>query len=80
LTKEKSEKCQRVSVADAAKEIGCHPEYLRRKMAAKDWDLGRVVTPKNKGGQHEYFIFRTKLDKFLGIERREESENNEKVI
>lgn len=71
---------QRVSVANAAKEIGCNTEYLRRQMKNKQWDLGRVVPPKKVGGQHEYFIFRTKLDKFLGIEGREESEINEKVI
>jgi hypothetical protein len=66
--KEKSENCQRVDVADAAEEIGCHPEYLRRRMAAKDWDLGRVVPPKKVGGKREYLIFRPKLDRFLGKE------------
>ena len=59
---------QRVSVVAAAKEIGCHPEYLRRQMKAGAWDLGNVVKPAAKGGNNEYFIFRTKLDKFLGKE------------
>lgn len=60
---------QRVKVADAAKEIGCHPEYLRRQMKAGKWDLGKVVKPRTVGGNYEYFIFRTKLDRFLGMEQ-----------
>ena len=63
--------CQRVTVADAAKEIGCEPDYLRQKMKKKIWDLGKVVEPPTKGGRYEYFIFRAKLDKFLGIESKE---------
>lgn len=59
---------QRVSVVEAAKEIGCHPEYLRRQMKAGKWDLGKVVRPARSIGKCEYFIFRVKLDKFLGKE------------
>ncbi|MBO5068774.1 MAG: hypothetical protein J6C37_00185 [Roseburia sp.] len=55
-------------MAEAAAEIGCHPEYLRRQMARKKWDLGNVVPPEKPGGQHEYRIFRAKLDRFLGKE------------
>lgn len=65
----KTDSCQRVSVNDAAAEIGCHPEYLRRKMKAKKWDLGRVEPPLKKNGQYTYLVFRAKLDKFLGIEK-----------
>lgn len=57
---------QRVRVEDAAREIGCAPEYLRRQMKAGKWNLGEVVKPQVSGCQHEYFIFRAKLDKFLG--------------
>ena len=60
--------CVRVDVKEAAKEIGCHPEYLRRKMKEKKWDIGRVEPPKKKGGKYTYLIFRPKLDKFLGME------------
>lgn len=59
---------QRVKVADAAREIGCHPEYLRRQMQAGKWDLGKVVRPARGSGKYEYFIFRAKLDRFLGLE------------
>lgn len=56
----------RVSVRDAAREIGCAPQYLRLRMQAGDWDLGSYVGP-GKGGQHgNYYVFRDKLDKFLG--------------
>lgn len=60
--------CQRVTVEQAAKEIGCFPQYLRNKMKAKEWDLGRVVNSKKPNGQSTYFIFREKLDRFLGKE------------
>lgn len=67
MRKAKSEDCQRVSVSDAAKEIGCDPQYLRLKMKKKKWDLGKVEPPTN-GGRCEYFIFRRKLDAFLGLD------------
>jgi hypothetical protein len=71
IKKERAENCQRVDVADAAAEIGCHPQYLRQMMRSKKWDLGRVVMPQTANGQCMYLIFRAKLDKFLGIERVE---------
>ena len=59
-------KVERVSVKDAAAEIGCAPEYLRRQMKSGRWNIGEVVKPSKGGCQHEYFIFRAKLDSFLG--------------
>ncbi|MCI9448316.1 MAG: hypothetical protein HFH36_13295 [Lachnospiraceae bacterium] len=58
---------QRVSVEDAAKEIGCNKEYLRRKMKNGEWDLGEYGKPERGQKKGTYFIFRHKLDKFLGI-------------
>lgn len=66
--KSKSDICQRVSVPDAAAEIGCDPHYLRIMMRNKKWDLGAVVPPKKVGGKYQYLIFRKKLDRFLGLE------------
>ena len=63
-----AETCQRISVPDAAKEIGCDPDYLRQKMKRKEWDLGVVVPPVKGKKMYTYFIFRAKLDRFLGIE------------
>ena len=57
---------QRVSVADAAREIGCYPEYLRRQMRAGKWRIGEVVKPTGASGRYSYFIFRAKLNEFLG--------------
>lgn len=68
MVRNRSESCQALTVAEAAAEIGCHPQYLRQQMAKKEWDLGKVVPPKKAGGQHDYRIFRAKLDKFLGKE------------
>lgn len=62
-------KGDRITAAAAAREIGCNVEFLRRQMQRKDdgrWDLGEVVPPEVPGGNYQYFIFRGKLDKFLG--------------
>lgn len=64
--------CQRVSVAEAAKEIGCNIEYLRRQMKAGNWDLGKVVKPSGKIKNYQYFVFRPKLNKFMGQEEHHE--------
>lgn len=57
---------ERVPITTAAEEIGCSQQTIREKMYIGEWDLG-VVT-KNKSGYQKarYYIFRTKLDKFLG--------------
>ena len=57
---------QRVSVPDAAKEIGCDPQYLRQQMKSGHWDLGSYVKPGHGKNRASYFVFRDKLDRFLG--------------
>ena len=57
----------RVTVADAAKQIGCTQDFLRQRMKRKEWDGGVAVPPVKKGGPYQYYIFQAKLDKFLGI-------------
>lgn len=61
---------EKVPVEQAARMIGCAPEYLRRQMKAKEWDLGQVVRPPRGGNNYRYYIFRAKLEKFLGKESR----------
>ena len=56
---------QRVSVADAAKEIGCCKEYLRRQMRSGRGKLGKVVKPPRGHTVYQYFIFRNKLNEFF---------------
>lgn len=68
---------QRLTVKQAAAEIGCDPEYLRRQMRSGKWDLGSVIRPSKGGSIYQYFIFRAKLDKLLGIERRERDERTD---
>lgn len=58
---------QRVSVPEAAKEIGCDQNYLRQQMRRGEWDLGSYVRPGRGKKKASYFVFRNKLDKFLGI-------------
>ena len=65
---------QRVSVAQAAEEIGCAKEYLRRQMQRGEWDLGSYCKPERGQKKGTYFIFRYKLDRFLGIKDTEEGE------
>lgn len=57
---------EKVPVEQAARMIGCAPEYLRRQMKAKVWDLGQVVRPSRGGSKYRYYIFRAKLERFLG--------------
>lgn len=58
----------RVSPKEAAKEIGCAEQYLRERMKDKrnHWDLGAVVKPDSGRTNYKYYIFRSKLDAFLG--------------
>ena len=57
---------ERVKVADAAKEIGCAPGFLRMKMKTGEWDIGAYSKPSRDGKNASYYVFRSKLDKFLG--------------
>lgn len=58
---------ERVKVKDAADEIGCCIPYLYEMMRTGKWDLGDYA--KSKGRKRAtVFIFRDKLDKFLGKE------------
>lgn len=66
---------QRVRPADAAKEIGCCLGYLYERMRLGDWDLGEYVKPKGRK-RATVFIFRDKLDRFLG----KRPESNSKSI
>ena len=59
---------QRVTVKNAALEIGCSEALLKARMRRKEWDLGFVEGDYRK----TYYIFREKLDRFLGKEKREE--------
>ncbi len=71
---------QRVRVEDAAREIGCCVEYLRRKIQSGEWDLGEYGKPKKGQKKGSYFIFRHKLDNFLGIIGNEEIQENRKMV
>ena len=62
---------ERVSVSDAAKELGCAAQAVRERMKRGIWDLGEVIEPCNMSGKHYcYNIYRPKLDRLLGKEVR----------
>lgn len=60
---------ERVSLLDAAKEMGLAPQGVREYMKRGLIDIG-VVVPVASGNskQLRYLIYRDKLDRFLGKE------------
>lgn len=61
---------ERVSVVEAAKELGCAPQAVREMMKRGRWDLGEVIPPDSSAGKqfYSYYIYRAKLNRFLGKE------------
>lgn len=66
---------ERVSVQQAAKELGLAPQGVREYMKRGLIDIGEVLpTVQGKGKTNRYLICRKKLDKFLGktnVDRKE---------
>ena len=57
---------ERVSLKQAAAELGMSPQGVREYMKRGLIDIG-VVLPNIKGkGKRQYFIYRDKLDRVLG--------------
>ena len=65
---------ERVSVEQAAKEIGIAPQGLREYMKRGLIDIGAVLPNiSGKGKSKRYLISRSKLDKYLGREERKDA-------
>ena len=65
----KSKESNRVSVTQAARELGMAPQGLREHMKRGLIDIGFVVPhPVSKQKKFDYFIYRDKLNKVLGKE------------
>lgn len=56
---------ERVTVQQAAKELGLAPQGVRVQMQRGMLDIGRVV-PSVRGNGQRYLIYRDKLDRELG--------------
>lgn len=56
---------ERVTVQQAAKELGLAPQGVRVQMIRGELDIGRVV-PSVSGNGRRYLIYRDKLNKELG--------------
>ena len=56
----------RVSVAQAAKELGLAPQGVREYMKRGLIDIGEVLPALSGGDSLRYHIYRDKLDKHLG--------------
>ena len=64
--KEEQSMSERVSLKQAAAELGMSPQGVREYMKRGLIDIG-VVLPNIKGkGKRQYFIYRDKLDRVLG--------------
>lgn len=57
---------ERVSLIQAAKELGMAPQGLREYMKRGLIDIGVVLPCSNGAKGNRYLIFRDKLDKYLG--------------
>ena len=66
MPKQKPPDCQRVSLMQAAKELGMNPQGVREYMKRGLIDIGFVV-PNMTGSGFRYIIMRNKLDKILGL-------------
>lgn len=63
--------CERVCIKDAAQELGCSVAAVREHMRRGLWDLGQALPPQKTGKkQWEFHIYREKLDKHLGKEKK----------
>ncbi len=56
---------ERVSVPQAAKELGLAPQGVREYMKRGLLDIGDVL-PSVRGSRQTYLIFRDKLDAYIG--------------
>lgn len=61
----KKNESERVTLEQAAKEIGMAPQGLREYMKRGKIDIGYVL-PALSGNTYRYVIFREKLDSYLG--------------
>lgn len=57
---------ERVPLEQAAAELGMNPQSLREYMKRGLMDVGVVMPSINGSGRRQYFVFRSKLDKYLG--------------
>ena len=61
------DKGERVTLKDAAKELGVSPQAVREHLKKGIWSFGMAVYPEKTGKKiWEYYIYRRPLDKFLG--------------
>ncbi len=57
---------ERVSVPQAAKELGMAPQAVRVRMKSGDLAGIGYIMPSIKGNRTEYFIYRNMLDAYMG--------------
>lgn len=63
---------EKVSVVQAAKELGTTPQSVREHMKRNLWPIGHCFSPAQTGKKSwEYHVYRPMLDKFIGKEVKE---------
>lgn len=60
------EETKRVSLKQAAKELGLAPQGVREYMKRGLIDIGSVLPSTMSGQTNRYLIYRDKLDRYLG--------------
>lgn len=61
--------CERVTIEQAAQELGVSKQSVREHMKRKLWDIGDALSPAQTGKTlWEYHIYRHKLNRHLGRE------------
>lgn len=68
------EESERVSTAQAAKELGCAEQWLRERMRCGDWaDLGDIIKPGKGRKKYSFRIYRPRLDEHIGRNRAKQN-------
>ncbi|ODM03177.1 hypothetical protein BEI61_03971 [Eisenbergiella tayi] len=69
---------ERVPMKQAAKELGVAQETVRYYMMIGRWDdLGDVIPPNDRSTRYRFIIYRSRLDKHLGRERKTDAVGRE---
>ena len=70
---------ERLTTEEAAKEIGCRVQAVRENMRRGIWDLGSVVPIGGKKRKYNYYVFREKLNQFLGKTGRDGHAEHDRI-
>lgn len=59
---------------EVAKILGCSSQMVRERIRRGIWNFGECIPKKGNGGRDEFNIYRSKLEKHIGRELRDEND------